>query len=392
MTPAHAGRRGLLTGLAGTLGMGRLGMGTLGVGTAVRGQAAIDPGLLDIRRYVYVPVSTSPDVTIIDSDTDRIFGSLPIGLLARHVVISRETATLIATDGRSGEVVLAHVLTGVLRRVVLEAPVDRLTIGASGRMAAATQQAGGTITLIDLDDARVDRVISGLPPLRDVMFGEQDTVLYIAAEGLGGIGVINVARARLAREIAPFRPSRAGFAALARTPNGRRLLAQPQGGGPISVLDPEQGEPIAELAAGTGTVGMFPSGTGAFLLIPDNASATLAIFRAERLDEPVALHAASDVAGVHTAWLDSVAFVPCAGSRRLLVYDLDQRQPAGEIALAGTPAPGAVTPDSRTLYLPILDPAQVVAVDGATRRIVASFDLPTPPLAALVAGGWGICH
>jgi len=33
-----------------------------------------------------------------------------------------------------------------------------------------------------------------------------------------------------------------------------------------------------------------------------------------------------------------------------------------------------------------------VAVAGDMRRVHATFDLPGPPLAALVAGGWGICH
>lgn len=380
--PVRTGRREVLAGLT----------CTLGVGAAAQGQAAIDLALLDIRRYVYVPSATMPDVTIIDGDTDRIVGTLHTGIVAQHVVVSLQTATLIVTDGRSDTVVLVNVFTGAARTVQLPVAADHLTVGTAGRLAAATNRAAGTITLIDLDGGRVDTAITGLPPLRDVMFGEQDMVIYIAAEGLAGIGVIDVAKARLTHEIATFRPTRAGVAALARMPNGRRLLARPKGGGPISVLDPEEGKPIAELSAGIGTVGMFPSGTGAFLLIPDNVNATLAVFRSGHLDEPIALRSAVDVADVHTAWLDSVAFVPCAASRRLLVYNLDTLQFAGEIGLAGTPVRGAVTPDSRALYLPILDPPQVVAVDGATRRIATTFDLPSPPLSAVVAGGWGICH
>jgi DNA-binding beta-propeller fold protein YncE len=356
-----------------------------------RVRAAIDPTLADIRRYVYVPSATTADVTVIDVDTNRIAGTLPIGVVARHAAVSREAATLIATD-ESGAGSLVDVFTGTVRSFRLAAPADELTIDTGGRVAAAVNQAGGTITLIEVDTARADTVISGLPPLRDVMFGNQDTELYIAAEGIPGIGVVDIAKGRLVRQIAAFGVARDGFAALARTPNGRRVLAQPAGGGPIGVLDPEQGKPVGEIAAGASTIGIFPSGTGTYLLIPDTAEATLTVYRFEHPDKPVVLRCAADAVGVSTAWLDSVAFVPCAASRRLLVYDLDTQRLAAEIPLAGTPIRGIVTTDSRTLYLPTLDPPRIVAVDGSTRRIAATIDLPGPPLAALVAGGWGICH
>jgi hypothetical protein len=379
----RGGRRDMLVGLA----------CAIGVGAPTRAHATIEPALFDIRRYVYVPSTTAPDVTIIDTENDWIAGRLHTGIVARQVVVSRETATLIATDGQSASVSLVNVVSGIARTVALPAPVDRLTVGTTGRLVAASDLAGGAIALIDLGEDRQDTVtlITGLPPLRDVMFGNLDTALYIAAGGISGVGVVDVAKARLLHEIATFQPTIAGVAALARTPDGRQLLARAWGG-PISVLDPEQGRAIAQVAGGLGTAGMFPSGTGSYLLIPDNIEATLAVFRSNRLSDPVALPGAVGVIGVYTAWLDSIAFVPSAPRRSVLVYDLDKMHLMDEIALPGTPVAGAVTPDSRTLYLPVLDPPRVVAVDGATRRIAATYDLPSRPLAALVAGGWGICH
>jgi hypothetical protein len=75
-----------------------------------------------------------------------------------------------------------------------------------------------------------------------------------------------------------------------------------------------------------------------------------------------------------------------------LVYDLDRPSLAGEIALSGAPVRGAVTADSRKLYLPVAEPPQLVVVDGKTQRVVANIDLPSKPLVAIVAGGWGVCH
>jgi DNA-binding beta-propeller fold protein YncE len=382
VAPALAGRRGILAGLA----------CAFGVGVTAKARATTDPALLDITRYAYIPSATTPDVTIIDIETQRIVGNLHSGVVAQQAVVSRDAATLIATDGRSSFVSLVDVFAGTARTVVLAGPVERLTVSADGRLVAATHLAGGTIALIDLGDARVKAQITNLPPLRDVMFGEQDEVLYIAAEGLEGIGVVPVSTGQLLHEIPTFTPTHAGVGVLARTPDGRRVLAQPQGGGPISLLDPEHGKAIAELDGGLGTAGLFPSRTGNYLLVPDNTKAMLAVFQFAHLAAPVALPGADGVVGVYTAWLDSVAFMPNVARRSVLVYDLDKMRLANEIELVGTPVRGAVTPDSRTLYLPVLDPPQVRVIDGDTRRVTASLDLSSPPLMALIAGSAELCH
>jgi DNA-binding beta-propeller fold protein YncE len=381
-SPALAGRRGMLAGLA----------CALGVGVAAKARATTDPALLDITRYVYIPSATTPDVTIIDIETQRIVGNLHAGVVAQQAVVSQDAATLIATDGRSALVSLVDVFAGTARTVVLPTPADRLTVSANGRLVAATHLAGGTIALIDLGDARVKAQITNLPPLRDVMFGDQDKVLYIAAEGLEGIGVVAIDTGRLLHEMSTIAPTHADFAVLARTPDGRRVLAQPQAGGPISLFDPEQDKAIAELNGGPGTAGLFPSETGNYLLVPDNTKATLSVFQFAHLAAPVALPGADGVVGVYTAWLDSVAFMPSTARRSVLVYDLDKMRLANEIKLCGTPVRGAVTPDTRTLYLPSLDPPKIRMIDGDTRRVIASLDLSSPPLMALIAGGAGLCH
>jgi hypothetical protein len=352
----------------------------------------LDPAFRDVRRYVFVPGATTALTTIIDADTDSIVETLPTGIVLRQGEVSRELATLVAIDGTAAAVSVIDVFDGTASRIALPAPAQLLTLGTGGRMVAATDLNGGTIMLIDLVQGCVAATISHLPKLRDVMFGDKDLLLYIAAEQSGSVGVIDVETARLVRHIPTLHPTAAGLRSLTRMPNGRRLLAQPQGGGPISVLDAEQGTPVTGIAAGPGAVGAFPSGTGKFVLVPDAAQARLAIFRSDTLHDPVVLPGAPDATGVSSAWLDSVAFMPSRERRRVLVYDLDTLRLAGELPLPGPPTRGAVTSDSRKLYLPITDPPQVVVVDGETRRITASIALPHVPLAALIAGGWGICH
>lgn len=349
-------------------------------------------GWFDIRRYVFVPDAAAPIVSVIDTDDNHIADTLQTGIVARQVEVSRELAKLVATDGEAAALTVMDVSGGVARRIALPAPARQLVPGSTGKTLAVVDPEGGTITLIDLDNERVAATIQHLPKLRDVMFGDKDVVLYIAAETLDGIGVIDVASARLTDVIVPFRPAPGGIAGLARTPNGRLILARPQGGGPISVVEVGGDTPVTRLGSRLEPAGIFPSGTGIFLLVPDKVLPELTVFRSEKLLDPVILKGVAGATGVYTAWLDDVAFVPNPARQSVFVYDLDAMRFDGEIALPGTPVRGAVTADSRTLYLPVLDPPQVQVIDGQTRRIVATIHLPGTPLGAIVAGGWGICH
>jgi hypothetical protein len=95
---------------------------------------------------------------------------------------------------------------------------------------------------------------------------------------------------------------------------------------------------------------------------------------------------------VYSAWLDSVAFVASAPRRQLLIYDLDKLRPAGTLGLTGVPGQGGVSADSTKVYIPLSDPAALAVVDGQSRQVVATVPMPATPLAAIVPGGWGLCH
>lgn len=345
---------------------------------------------MDARRFVFVPCADQPNVIVVDSETDRIVATLPLGLLPRQVAVSGGEAKLVATDGKRA--VIVDLAERASRPIDLPHPVARLVLGTTGWMLAAADPDGGMITLYDLRFERVVNRLQGLPALRDLMFSDKDGFLLVAAEGWDAISVVDVNTGRPVSQLAPFRPAPAGIGSLARTPNGRRVLARPQGGGAISVIDLQAGLAVGELDVAPTASGAVPSGTGALLFVPDSVLATLTVFRTDALARRAVLPGAPGLQGVYSAWLDSVAFVPSATRRRILVYDLDRLQPAGDIALAGTPGTGSVTADSRKLYLPLSDPARLAVIDGETRAQIAWLALPAPPLAAIAPGGWGVCH
>jgi DNA-binding beta-propeller fold protein YncE len=347
----------------------------------------------DVSRCVFVPSAEQPAITVVDGADNAVVGTLPIGILPQQVGISRTEAKLIATDARSHSFVALDLLDRGIERINLPHRAERLTLGANGRLLAVADVAAGRITLVDLRGGGIQRSIDGLPPLRDMLFVEQDGYLFVAAEGWAGIAVFDVNTAVLTQWIQPFRSSaRSEIVAMARTPNGRTVVIQQQADDPPSIIDVESRRAIAELGRSAATDRVVTSGTGALLFVPDNAASTLSVFRADKPAAATILPAAKGMGAIYSAWLDSVAFVASAPRRQLLLYDLDNLRPAGALDLAGVPGQGGVSADSTKVYVPLTDPAALAVIDGQSRRVVATVPMPATPLAAIVPGGWGICH
>jgi DNA-binding beta-propeller fold protein YncE len=347
----------------------------------------------DVSRFIFVPSTEQPIITVVDGDSNEVVGALPIGISPQQVIISRPEAKLIATDGRSRSFVTLDLLNRKIERINLPHRTERLTLGTNGWLLAIADLAGGKITLFDLRGGAVQRTIDSLPPLRDMLFVDQDGYLFVAAEGWTGIAVFDVNTAVLAQWIRPFRSSTRGkIVALARTPNGRTVVIRFENDSPPSIIDVESRHAIAELGQTAATDGVVPSGTGAFLFVPDNEKSTLNVFRGDKPASATILPASTGMGAVYSAWLDSVAFVASTQRRQLLLFDLDKLRPAGTLDLVGIPGQGGVSADSTKVYVPLADPASLAVIDGQSRRVVATVPMPATPLAAVVPGGWGLCH
>nr|WP_294506053.1 hypothetical protein [uncultured Rhodopila sp.] len=347
----------------------------------------------DVSRFVFVPSSEQSVVTVVDGGSNEVVGALAIGCSPQQVIISRPEAKLIATDGRSTWFVTLDLPGRRMERINLPHRAERLTLGANGWLLAVADLAGGKISLFDLRRGSLLRTIDGLPPLRDMLFVDQDGYLFVAAKDWTGVAVFDVNTAVLTQWIQPFRSAaRSQIVAMARTPNGRTVVVRFEGGYPPGIIDVQSRQTIAELGRIAATDGVVSSGTGAYFFVPDNATSTLNVFRGDQPASATMLPASTGMGAVYSAWLDSVAFVASVPRRQLLIYDLDRLRPEGTLDLAGVPRQGGVSADSTKVYVPLNDPPALAIVDGQSRRVVATVPMPATPLAAIVPGGWGLCH
>lgn len=352
--------------------------------------ASADEDTIDMSRAVYVVIAGSTLVPFIDPDTDRIAGAIDVGAVPHQIELASSISKLLVIDGKTAKVNVVDVVSHNVRPVPLDFVPGRIAVSADGLMAALADPEAGQVVLLDLLRRRRIGGIAGGAPLRDMVFGADGRVLYVARKDQESIGVIEIADAGKEGHIATGL-ARSGVA-LTRSPNDRRLFVKPDESENIGVLDLDRGQPLAPIRAGRASTVVFPSGTGAYLLIADNELATLTVIRDGSASAATVLKAATGVSTIHTAWFDTLALVPSTTAKAILLYDLDTLQAAGVVRLPSAPARGAVTPDGKKLYLPIPEAGKVVAIDARRRRLATSITVPGAPQAVLLAGSYGICH
>ena len=347
-------------------------------------------GFRDVQHYVFIPIAESSTVAVIDIATDKIAGQLDIGLTPRQIELSAPLTKLVAVDGKSPRVAVVDLATAQTQSLNLDFTPDRLLVSPDGAKLAVVDAISGSIAVIDLASGKQTARIGGLPPLVDAMFSSDGASLFLASDKIAGIGVVDVASGRQTASL-PV-DGAASVSSFTRSPSGRSAFARPANGGPVRMVDLKTGKPPRDIGSTPGTAPAYPSGTGAYLLVPDERTKSFTIIHGDTLTAGAVLDAGSELGAPSSAWFDSVAFVPSRADHRVLVYDLWRLSKLADIAVSGTPGRGAVTPDGGKLYLPLEDRAQLVVIDAQKRKLSTVITLPARPLAAVMAESYGICH
>jgi YVTN family beta-propeller protein len=345
-----------------------------------------------VARYVFIPSRNAPIVTVIERDSDGVVGTLDIGLVPEQVVVSEATRKLAAVDGIARAVSVVDLTNDRRLTIDLDCTPRRLIASPDGYVVAAADLSTGSVAFVDLMRNRVVSRITGLSPIHDLMFGPDGAFLYVAAERSNGVGVIDVARGKLIEEIAVSGLRSAQAAGLTRSPSGRMGYVKAQGSRTISLVDLSNFRPVREIEVGRDALKAFPTGFGGYLVVPDNSEKTVTIIANASLTVASMLKGGAGMTTVHSGWFDTLALVPSATERKLLVYDLDRLSRVADIALPGRPGPGAVTQDGAKLYIALEDASKVAVIDLQRRVLLRTIAVASNPVAAIMAKSFDVCH
>jgi DNA-binding beta-propeller fold protein YncE len=345
-----------------------------------------------VARYVFIPSRNAPIVTVVDRDIDGVVGSLDVGLVPEQVVVSEATRKLVAVDGIARAVSVVDLANGRRVTIDLDFTPRWLIATPDGYVVAAADLSAGSVAFVELMRNRVVSRITGLSPIHDLIFGPDGAFLYVAAERSDGIGVVDVARGKLIEEIAVSGLRSAQAAGLTRSPSGRMGYVKAQGSPTISLVDLSNFRPVREIEVGRDALKAFPTGFGGYLVVPDNSERTVTIVANASLTVAAMLKGGAGMTTVHSGWFDTLALVPSATERKLLVYDLDRLSQAPDIPLPGSPGQGAVTQDGAKLYIALEDASKVAVIDLQRRRLLRTIAVAFNPVAAIMAKSFDVCH
>jgi DNA-binding beta-propeller fold protein YncE len=345
-----------------------------------------------VARYVFIPSRNAPIVTVVDRDIDGVVGTLDVGLVPEQVVVSEATRKLVAVDGIARAVSVVDLANGRRVTIDLDFTPRWLIATPDGYVVAAADLSAGSVAFVELMRNRVVSRITGLSPIHDLIFGPDGAFLYVAAERSDGIGVVDVARGKLIEEIAVSGLRSAQAAGLTRSPSGRMGYVKAQGSPTISLVDLSNFRPVREIEVGRDALKAFPTGFGGYLVVPDNSERTVTIVANASLTVAAMLKGGAGITTVHSGWFDTLALVPSATERKLLVYDLDRLSQAPDIPLPGSPGRGAVTQDGAKLYIALEDASRVAVIDLQRRRLLRTIAVASNPVAAIMAKSFDVCH
>jgi len=361
--------------------------------------------LEDLSHYVFVPARDSASVAIIDTDTDRVVGQVPVGRVPHQVAVSETEMKLVASNTADDTISIVDLRTlEPLATVRLDHEPEHMEVGPAGDILAVGNIAAGTVSLVSLAEHRELARVGGLYDPHNMTFSADGALLYVGNLGAGVVSVIDVAQATVINEIpvgevpsvasaGPADEEWQGVINVTRTPDGRLGFAAFGEGNAMAVLDLRTQQTIKTLALGELPWRAYTTADGRFMITPNNGDRTISVVSTASLEEVARLPGAADMTGVNTGWFETVAFVISRGEDKLLVLDLETMRPAGEIALPGSPETGVTTPDGAKLYVALSEADEVAVIDVRERRVIKRIGgVGDGPWGAHMVGAINYCH
>jgi len=345
-------------------------------------------GFAFVQHYVFVSGEATGTVAVIDIENETLAGTVEAGLVPLQIVASTLSASLLAIDGVSPRLAVIDLVTFLPHELSLSFPPTRLVLSQNGRMLAAANPEIGRLALIDLATQTILSEVGGLPPFGDLIFSADGTRLYLAKPGIDSIGILRVPDGTEIGSIG----TKGAVTSFTRAPDGRSLFGHEADGAAIDVVDLARSTARGRLALGLPIRAAYPSAFGTKLLIPDQSGHSLSVVASDSLQLMARLPGGNAMGIVYPAWFDTVAFAPSAADGTVWIYDLDRLAPEGTVILDGIAGPGSVTADGASLYLPLKTQHQIALIDVKTRTIAKTITVPIAPTAAIIAGGFGLCH
>ncbi|GAA0912538.1 serine/threonine-protein kinase [Streptomyces thermoalcalitolerans] len=205
-------------------------------------------------RRAYVTNERSGSVSVIDTATNKVDGTIPVGSFPKGVEVSPDGHRAYVANLGSGSVSVIDTATNKVDSTV---PVGRQPDGVAvspgdGSQVYVTNGRSGSVSVIDTETNKVDSTIPVGSSPAGVAMSPDGRRAYVANLGSGSVSVIDTATNKVSRTI-PVGRSPQGVDV---SPDGRRAYVTSLGSGSVSVIDTATNEVDDTISVGSGPQGV----------------------------------------------------------------------------------------------------------------------------------------
>lgn len=213
--------------------------------------------------FAYIPNSGSNSVTVIDTATNTVFATVPVGIFPTAVAVNLGGARAYVANQNSGDVSVIDTATNSVVTSVAVGTLQAVAIDPAGNRVYTANGSSDSVSVIDTASNSVVATVAVGTYASSVAVNPAGTFLYVTNENSNNVSVIDTASNTVTATVAVgSRPY-----GVAISPDGSRAYVTNSSSSSVSVIDTASNTVVATVNLGLSPFGVAvnPAGTRVYL-------------------------------------------------------------------------------------------------------------------------------
>jgi YVTN family beta-propeller protein len=365
----------------------------------------------DLKALVIVVNRDSSDVTLIDPATDAIVKRIPLGEYtnAHMAMLNHDGKKLLISATGRDRFLVVDVVTGQVEHTVVtgKAP-EHFDVSPDGRRAFVGNMEDSTVSVIDVHEGRELKRATGFFEPHGFSVLSDGSKVYVSSHGAHEVAVLDANGNMLKRlaignvgRVAARDPQRYlseinGIANPTLTRDGAFAYAADSDAGELAIIDTKTDQIVKKLKVGGQPWRAYNSPDGRWMLVPNNADATVSVIDTTSQKVVAQLNAGADMTGINFAAGGSKAYVISRGDSAVYVFDMNGFRLVARLKIGTDLAleTAATTVDGAKVYLASSTDDAVYVIDAKTDQVTRIANVGRYPwgVTVLASASPNYCH
>jgi YVTN family beta-propeller protein/parallel beta-helix repeat protein len=307
-------------------------------GSAIIAQAA---------SFAYIPNENSNNVSVIDTSTNTVIASVPVGNYPFGVAVNPTGTRVYVTNYISNKVSVIDTSNNtVIATVPVGTSPSGVAVNPEGTRVYVANTLSGNVSVIDTSNNTVTASISVGSEPWGVAVNPTGTRVYVANSG--NVSVIDTSNNTVTNIVLGGTPH-----GVAVNPEGTRVYVTNKNRGNVSVIDTSNNTVTASISVGSGPWGVAVNPTGTRVYVTNENSYNVSVIDTSNNTVIANVSVGTSPSGVAVNPTGTYVYVANANSYNVSVIDTSSNTVTATVTVGSTP--GAlgifITPDRPDIYI-----------------------------------------